>query len=464
MPDNDELLFLNGLNAITGEPLIQPVALDEIAGRIVSDWETKYVGLRFPDERSAFDEPAPDDPSQAGWALIVHADEADAMKEQLARLIGYRRGRVFVYRGEPVRVWKEENHADDRDFEKLPYYLLIAGSPSKIPFDLQFSLLALRAAGRIDFDDPADYERYAQSIITHETGEAPASAKRAIFFAPRHPGDNPTKQSSRHLVQPIREQLPQDNVVFTDLMGKDATKANLIAALAADESGLTPALLFSASHGAAVAAANSDQRVLQGSIVCQDRKFPLRPEPCQGFISGYDVAEGFQLPGGIHFFFACYGAGTLAKSDFIRYLPGDEARQRIAASQGREDFVAHLPKTLLANPRGGALAVIGHVDPAWIHAFRSPVTQKRRVNSFGFALARLLRGKPVGYALDGFRGRASDVNSDLVDMIQDRRKSDQASAPDSFADARDFAKMWICRNDAQKYVIIGDPAARLRFA
>jgi hypothetical protein len=462
MPDSDELLYLNGLNAITGEPLIEPVALDDIAERIVREFKIRRPDLQITYDRSAFDETALDNPARAGWALMVHTDEADAMKERLARLIDHRRGRVIVYRGEPVRVWKEENNADESDFEKLPYYLLIAGAPDKIPFDLQFSLSALRAVGRVDFDDPADYERYAQTVIANETGKTRAPAKRAVFFAPRHPGDNPTQQSSRHLVQPIREQLPQSDIphgmAFTDLTGKDATKANLIAALAADESGSTPSLLFSASHGAAVDAANSDQRVLQGSIVCQDRKFPLKPDPCRGFISGYDVAEGFQLPGGIHFFFACYGAGTLARSDFVHYLPSEEARQRIAASQGREDFVAHLPKALLANPRGGALAVVGHVDPAWIHAFRSPATRRRRIVSFGFALARLLRGKPVGFAIDGFRGKCADVASDLLDMIKARGKSDQAPPPDY------YASMWICRNDAQKYVIIGDPAARLKFA
>src|SRR5262249_20997440 len=106
MPDPDELLYLNGLNAITGEPLIKPVALDEIAGRIMADFRTRRIDLQFTYDRSAFDEIALDDPARAGWALIVHADEADAMKERLARLIDHRSGRVFVYRGEAVRVWK----------------------------------------------------------------------------------------------------------------------------------------------------------------------------------------------------------------------------------------------------------------------------------------------------------------------------------------------------------------------
>jgi hypothetical protein len=104
------------------------------------------------------------------------------------------------------------------------------------------------------------------------------------------------------------------------------------------------------------------------------------------------------------------------------------------------------------------LAVVGHVDPAWVHAFTSPVTGQRRLDPFGLTLARLLRGKPVGFATKAFGQKYADLSTDLLSLVEDLEETGLWPEPVNFAD------LWICRNDAQNYVIIGDPAVRLRFA
>ena len=119
--------------------------------------------------------------------------------------------------------------------------------------------------------------------------------------------------------------------------------------------------------------------------------------------------------------------------------------------------MAYLPKALLANPQGSTLAVVGHVDPAWVHSFTSPVTQERRIYPFGFTLARLLRGTPVGYAMMTFSQKYAELSVDLLSLIEDEEESGQ------LPDTSNFSDMWVCRNDAQNYAIIGDPAVRLRF-
>lgn len=467
MSNEERLLYLNGLDATTGAPLVGPVSYDALSQRVLEEYGAKE---RQEDQAEAFtirssfrffDEYELDDPAQAGWGLLVHADEAEAMKEHLADLIAHRSGRVLLYQGEDPREWKEKNHADAINPEKFPYYVLIAGSPSKVPFELQFSLDVLQSVGRVDFDSPEDYAHYAKAIVDHEKGAAPAPGKRAVFFAPRH--DYPTTQSESRMVRPLLDQLPQStgipqNLVYDALRGPDATKEKLGAAVGADDSGKTPALLFSASHGIGFHTDDPNQRTLQGSIVCQDYAFPLTPTQRNGFVTGYDVKEGeFALPGGIHFFFACFGAGTRQKSDFARYMPNEEDRQELKDTQGKEAFTAYLPKCLLASPKGGALAVVGHVDPAWVHSFVSPITEGRRIYPFGFTLARLLRGMPVGYAVDVFNKKYSDYSTDLLSLIEDLEED--GVEPDPY----ELGDLWICRNDAQNYVIVGDPAVRLRF-
>lgn len=468
MSNQEGLLYLNGLDAETGGPLIDPVSYKALSERVLEVYRPEERAKDAEDFRVAatsyglYDEYELDDPQQAGWGLLVHADEADEMQERLKDLIDHRDGRILLYDGEDPREWKEKNFANDVNPDKFPFYVLIAGSPSKIPFELQFSLDILQSVGRIDFESPDDYGRYAKTVVDHETDQVPAPGKRAVFFAPRH--DYPTSQSESRMVRPLLKQMPQvkgvpEDFVYEALRQDQATKENLLAALQPDDAQKTPALLFSSSHGIGVRKTDDNQRTLQGSIVCQNRAFPLTPKQRTGFVSGYDVAEGFGLPGGIHFFFACYGAGSRTKSDFTRYVPTDIDRERLIRTEAKEtDFVAYLPMRLLANPQGGALAVVGHVDPAWVHSFESPVTKGRRIFPFGFALAMLLRGKPVGYAVTAFNQKYSDLSTDLLSMIEDLEEDDVSPDPEDLGD------LWICRNDAQNYAIIGDPAVRLRFA
>jgi len=464
MGNQKSLLYLNGLDATTGHLLAAPTTYEELMQQVLKifapeqrrEEQESYRMERF----APFDEYKLDDPALAGWGLLVHAEEAEIMQERLASLIAHRQGRVLLYRDEPICEWKEKNCADTINPDRFPFYILIAGNPTRIPFELQFSLAVLHAVGRIDFDDPNDYVRYAKEVVDRENELTPTLGKRAVFFAPRHPGDYPTSQSSQRLVRPLLDQLPASvsaDIKFDALIGYAATKDRLIASLGADESGQTPAFLFSAGHGAAVASADFSQRTLQGSIVCQDCEFPLTPQRRQGFISGYDVSEGFSLPGGILFLFACYGAGTRAHSDFVRFMPTETGRQQLKATQGKEDFVASLPKALLANPKGGAAAVVGHVDPAWVHSFIGPITKERRIDPFGFTIARILRNNPVGFAVTAFNQRYSDLSVDLLSLIEDKEETGQL--PDSL----NFSDLWVCRNDAQNYVIVGDPAVHLRF-
>jgi len=456
MNDQKQLLYLNGVDATTGRPLIAPVSYEELAQRVIDTFPREELRRKRPvGYKGRFDQPALNDPSQAKWGLLVHADEADAMQEDLKALVEYRNGRVLLYHGEPAFEWVEKNRAGITNPNRFPYYVLIAGSPTKVPYELQFLLDTNQAVGRIDFDDPADYHRYAQTVVNQETEQAARPGKRAVFFAPRHKGDEATIASSLGLVRPLLKELPKtddlpEGLSFHALVKDEATKDNLLAALEADESGRTPALLFSASHGAGLPDDGPRKRALQGSLMCQDCEYPLTRDQRKGWISGHDVTEGFQLPGGIHFFFACYGAGTRASSDFARYVTVEKDRQALEVYQGKEDFVAYLPKALLANPQG-ALAVVGHVDPAWTTSFTSPVEGERRIDPFGFTLVSLLQGEPVGHAVKSFYQKLFFYDQVLTSLMEDE---DDLAA---------LADLWICRNDVQNYVIVGDPAVRLRF-
>ena len=142
---------------------------------------------------------------------------------------------------------------------KLPYYVLLVGSPEQIPFEFQYLLGVEYAVGRLSFDDATDYARYANSTIAYESGASVPNAKQISYWGTRHSADAATKLSSTFLIDPLANGVPSDEdqgqpinklVSYSQqiFLGKDATKANLLSTLQAAR---PPALLFTASNGMA---------------------------------------------------------------------------------------------------------------------------------------------------------------------------------------------------------------------
>jgi hypothetical protein len=114
--------------------------------------------------------------------------------------------------------------------------------------------------------------------------------------------------------------------------------------------------------------------------------------------------------------------------------------------------VSALARRLLA---ARALAVIGHVDQAPGYSIRPPGVQ---LLPFRNLLGRLLAGEPAGHATLDFSRRYATALVDLMNQLDPARLG--TAAPDDLEVAMD----WVARNDAQNYILLGDPAVRLRVA
>jgi len=468
----DSLIF-NGIDATTGDYLIPPMPPHDVSALAQGQQlDPQHLSeLKFKYQQSteghygAAEGIDPKDLAQTGWGVIFAAGADPAIREALSELITHRQRQaaqnkasyykeytgVDAYRpGESNLDFLTRHGAGPgpADPEDVPYYLMIVGDPGTIPYRFQYQLDVQYAVGRIYFDTPAEYAQYAHSVVAAESRGLPASP-RAVFFGVRNADEPATAMSADQLVTPLADAIRKDEPGWKveTIVGDGATKSRLLGLLGGDQ---TPALLFTASHGMGFPNGDPRQLQTQGALLCQDWPGPkawTKPIPPDFYLAAADVPDSAQLQGLIALHFACYGLGTPQFDEYSQQTSGPPAP--IAPNP----FVAHLPQRALGHPKGGALAVIGHLERAWSYAFAWPGAGQE-IAVFESTIKRLMEGHPVGSATEYFNQRYAELATDLNAELEDIKFG---KAPDDLA----LSGLWTANNDARNYAVLGDPAVRL---
>jgi hypothetical protein len=307
-------------------------------------------------------------------------------------------------------------------------------------------------------------------VLEYESATIVPNGKEIVFWGPRNKNDKPTQLSSEYLIKPlalgaageksvIERASKFSKVAYTGRLiePENSTKANLLEIFhpksnsngGPNKEKPGPCLLFTASHGIGWPNGHESQAGAQGALLCQD--FPgrgLGPLKPDHYFAASDLSKDAHVHGLVCFHFACFSAGT-PEADRFSYSPGAPP-QTLAP----KPFFSALPQALLSHPNGGALGVIGHVERAWQNSIITAGAGAQLL-PFENAIGFIVNGQPLGWALREFNDvfAASSVN--LTNTLRDK---------DGGADISDrvIAALWLERNDAEGYVLMGDPAVCLR--
>lgn len=517
--EGSEQLYPNGIDGVTGKPLLQIDAAT--AARLAQGLEPEptemqnlYKNKKIDASGGHFGTVADANQSkveEARWALVVNATDSveiikalwpliqhrmkqmgyskldfdfqsgdancgawlgrhsDGFKKTLANAFGEVPPVLLVRPGERVNAWLARHGVAQGPVDPkrgVPFYLMIASRPGPlnegdkafIPLNFQYELDIFWGVGRLLFSDASgqhkldDYKAYAERVVAWEQRQDAASrlSKEIAFFGTKHEEDTSTIRSAEELITPLvewskTEKIPTEKGIGqTVYLAEQATRSNLEKLLSASK---PPALLFTASHGIGLPVSDDRLVMHQGALVTAEftgfggikRDHWMAGEDLDGM-------SNTSVEGMIAFLFACYGAGCPRQDEFI--FDADKKRPVIAPFP----FMAQLPQRLLAN---GALAVLGHVERAWTYSFSgTEAGTTRQVQPFQDVLGRLLQGRPAGDATDQFnviQGARSLTLTEELEAIS------YGATPDPTL----LSRLWMARNDARNYALLGDPAVKL---
>ncbi len=425
----------------------------------------------------------PNDLTQTGWAILFASDADPAIQAQLQPLLDLRKqqvqdpslfkifsGNTGVLPGQGAASWAQQRGvaltAPVDPFQGVPYYLLIVGSPERISFEFQALLKMQWAVGRLYFDGVTDYGRYAQAVVQYESKSfTPAQRKNAAIWVTRNNGDLATAMLSGAICQdflaPANQLGSKGQFTLDAFTNEKATKAQFIDILRGKLPGGSPAVIFTGSHGCNYYPDDPvTQRLMQGSMLSQEWTPGTPPVPANQ-ISADDIPADARLQGTVGFLFACYSGGCPAQNSY--YFNSDGSSVTVAPAP----FITRLPQALLAH---GMLAVIAHVDMAFPFALLD-VNGTPQPQAVRTPLELLMRGKRTGLAADTLSIMWSARSSQLA-LAQAQAPpaapaaapgaAPAASSPRPAAATSAIAQMTMARDDARNYIVLGDPATRLR--
>ena len=421
--------------------LLAPIATDE------ADWKQPTVGwgVVLPDR---VDVPGTDkalgvDAPKAIRTLLSARGQAPVLRYDAALQPGTLRR--YDAKGKP----SEPSFSGERGMgaNAIPRYLLIVGSPTEIPWSVQYRMQNDAFVGRLDLE-PDGLERYVESLIRGWDG-ATLDPCRPVVWAVDRGFPDITHLMRRGIADRLHDGFAEDPDGEFD-MGSgfisdgNASHASLRTALAQRK----PAFVFTSSHGATFP--------LNDHVAMRDQLG--LPIDLDGTVLDVDTLTRDWNPyGAVWYAHACCSAGSDAKSMFEGLVGGESSLGRTLSSIANVGACsAPLPRHLLGG-QTPLRAFIGHVEPTFNWTLQSPTTGEVTTHHVVNALYNQLHGTkrpPVGLAMRVYFQAVAGLLQDYWAAIDDVDKH--------LARARQAARRAkLVAYDRLAMVLLGDPTVSL---
>lgn len=399
------------------------------------------------------------DLAKMGWGLVVPAEQSERLKQQLAPLLALRRAqsggnyREITFRKDQMLEEILEEHnlpAVGTDPRKMPYYLLLVGTPEQIPFNVQYGLDRRWAVGRLAFDDLEAYGRYARQVVRND--QKRVTQMQATFFGTRHLNDSSSQISTRFLVENvarrIKNQWDAAKVNVDTRTGAKATKKTLTNLMGGS---LAPHLLLVSAHGLIPSANRPNLAARKGALLCAEYPGPNlwkgKSIPARMVFYGREVPDKAAFGGMIAALYACYSGGTPVESSFAL------EPHRVGRRESNKPFIAQLPQRMLG-VEDGCGAVLAHIDTTFVWSLTDG-RKRDQSQVFQAFFSQLLKGRRVGSAAGVFQQAYLERLARYSELVQSVNGGRTGWEDDRIVQA------WMAVNDLRNYVLLGDPAVRL---
>ncbi len=440
-------------------------------GDVAPDLRGKLLQLRSPEQTLDLAPTRPDLThwwdDRVGWGLVL-PDDLDLPHKlkaglqltdpsALHRLVAHRQN-APVYRYAPNQApntltryydnggngFKQEISFEANKFGTgrgdLPRYLLIFGSPSEIPWSLQYVLQATRFVGRLDLTGAA-LKNYVGAIC-NDWYDSEVDNKAMTLWSVAHDPNDITELMLNSVGKRLFKAFADDGDYAPSFFSRDeATLDALHHSLVQTR----PGLVATTSHGMTGPLHDVIQMQAQLGLLV-DQKYEV--------LKVKRLLENWQPDGAVWYAHACCSAGSSGESEFLSYVaPGSGVFDILKGVAACGSMISPLPQALLGAQKP-LRAFIGHVEPTFNWTLMRPSTGQYLTNPIIELLyTGLYSGATVGLAFENCRLAMASLATAFIDA-----KNDNMGGEDK---AGEILRLQLTARDWRSLVLLGDPAVTL---